>query len=650
MRRAILPALVALVAMPSPATAGWAQPVVPVSPRAEAADLDIRDPSLAEVGGVPYVAWSEYDRAEQNYDVRVARVDAATGAWVQPWAGVGDFDGGINRSSLHDGREPSLASIDGVPWVAWVERDGTNDELRVARLDSVTNRWVQPWTGVSDFYGGINQRSGVGANAGFPSLASIGGVPYVAWAEAADTGSELRVARLEGDAWEQAWPGVTNDYGGINQSTNGFATLPSLASVGGVPYVAWAEYDGTNYEARVARLDAATRGWEQPWAGVSDGSGGINESTVRTAFEPSLTSIGGVPYLAWDEYDGTNTDVRVARLSAGAWSQPWAGVSTTSGGVEGPTTHYADEPSVAAVGGVPFVAWRDSQGTNYEIRAARLGGGAWSQPWTGVVSRPAAGEAGQPSLAPIGGVPFVAWREAGATRNGRPHVGRLEPEFTSESAVPTLTGATLTAEVRTFGIPYPIGFEYGTTFEHQTAPAAGPAGSEPVTVGSRIGGLTPATAVRFRPFAIAGLPAPRVLGRPGAFSTLSPPDTTPRDTTPPAFVGPVRAAPSKFVVGPRRRTAAARRKRVGRGTTFRYRLTEAARVVFTIERRHGRRHRRIGGLRQQAGAGANAKRFSGRIGRRRLSPGRYRAALIATDAVGNTSRATRVAFRVVRGR
>jgi len=49
-----------------------------------------------------------------------------------------------------------------------------------------------------------------------------------------------------------------------------------------------------------------------------------------------------------------------------------------------------------------------------------------------------------------------------------------------------------------------------------------------------------------------------------------------------------------------------------------------------------------------AGPGALRAPFSGRIGARRLAPGRYRDTLVATDAAGNRSSAVRVAFTVVR--
>ena len=45
--------------------------------------------------------------------------------------------------------------------------------------------------------------------------------------------------------------------------------------------------------------------------------------------------------------------------------------------------------------------------------------------------------------------------------------------------------------------------------------------------------------------------------------------------------------------------------------------------------------------------GANTLEFSGRIGRRALKRGRYRAVITATDAAGNRSAAKSVRFRVV---
>jgi hypothetical protein len=144
------------------------------------------------------------------------------------------------------------------------------------------------------------------------------------------------------------------------------------------------------------------------------------------------------------------------------------------------------------------------------------------------------------------------------------------------------------------------------------------------------------------------------------------------DSTAPAFVGRVTANPSTFAVNPRgapERAVTSRRRTVRKGTTFRFRLSEAARVVFTIERRRtGRRvgrscrrqtpanrrrprcirYTRISAFATPARQGPNAKRFSGRIGRRRLVVASYRARLLATDTARNRSRPRLVAFRIVR--
>jgi hypothetical protein len=92
-------------------------------------------------------------------------------------------------------------------------------------------------------------------------------------------------------------------------------------------------------------------------------------------------------------------------------------------------------------------------------------------------------------------------------------------------------------------------------------------------------------------------------------------------------------------------------KRAKKGTTFVYTLSEKARVVFTIEKRKkGKRARfsRVGRFAQNGKLGVNRKKFSGKLGRKKLKAGRYRANLKATDAAGNVSVVKRLSFKVVR--
>jgi hypothetical protein len=522
-----LAALVAiLLLLPAAAEATWNQPVGGPSPINEAEGRNAFKPSVTAIGGVPYVAWSEID--DTNFEVRVARVNGTGTDWEEPWTGVSATSGGINESTNRDGGQPSLTAIGGVPYVAWEETDGTNSELRVARLNG-TGGWEEPWTGVSATSGGINESTN--RDGGQPSLTAIGDVPYVAWSEDDGANNEIRVARLNaaGTAWEEPWTGVSATSGEINEDTDLNGAQPSLTPVGGVPYVAWSEDDGANNEIRVARLNAAGTAWEQPVGGASP----INQANDQLAVNPSLTAIGGVPYVAWREDDGTNFEIRVTRLNVGgtAWEQVVGGPSP----INQADGESAERPSLTAIGGVPYVTWSEDDGPTNELRAARLNaaGTAWEGPWTGA-SATSGGinqandlDARDPSLTPIGGVPYVGWSENDGT-NFELRVARLEPEFTTQAATPSSAGATFVTDVRTYGIPYPVGFRFGSALESETPTETTPAGTENVTVTRQVGGLSPSTGYQFRPFATAGLAQPRVFGTTGTFTTLpAPPGPAP---------------------------------------------------------------------------------------------------------------------------
>jgi hypothetical protein len=149
-------------------------------------------------------------------------------------------------------------------------------------------------------------------------------------------------------------------------------------------------------------------------------------------------------------------------------------------------------------------------------------------------------------------------------------------------------------------------------------------------------------------------------GTPGAGAT---------DTIPPVFLA-AKLTHKIFAVDKKGAVETLVAARAKKGTTFVYTLSEAGRVLFTIEQRQkgrrvgrkclkpSRRNRnrkpctryvRIGRFAQASVAGVNRKKFSGRIGRRSLKPGRYRATLVASDAGGNKSQLKRLSFKVVRG-
>ncbi|MCA1700809.1 MAG: hypothetical protein LC790_18655 [Actinobacteria bacterium] len=126
---------------------------------------------------------------------------------------------------------------------------------------------------------------------------------------------------------------------------------------------------------------------------------------------------------------------------------------------------------------------------------------------------------------------------------------------------------------------------------------------------------------------------------------------------------------SRLLVAPKALATKRSRRHRRAGTSFRYTLSEAARVVFTIEKKtRGRRvggkcrqrtqrnrkarrctrYKRSGSFSQQGAARRNRKRFSGKLRGKPLPSGSYRATLLATDAAGNVSKRKRVGFRVLR--
>jgi DNA-binding beta-propeller fold protein YncE len=123
---------------------------------------------------------------------------------------------------------------------------------------------------------------------------------------------------------------------------------------------------------------------------------------------------------------------------------------------------------------------------------------------------------------------------------------------------------------------------------------------------------------------------------PGALASLdrAVPESSPvSDTVAPGVSG-FKLSPSRF------------RVRSKRGASFRFSLTEPASVRITIERVRPRR--RVATLIFEGRLrGANRIRFRGRVRKRPLRYGAYRATIVATDAAGNSSAPRRARFTVL---
>ncbi len=497
MKRTAAIAIVLVLAGVASASAAWRQPVGGVSPINLAAGTNAGPPSLTAIGGVPYLAWAEGNQ------VGVARLNADGTAWqgITPaplavsaptqvsitstagtplvavahteagaevvnvfrpnTAGTGWDPVGSRLSSF--GTQPSMTTVAGVPYITWIDTNGGNKEVFVAHLNSAGNGWVPDRDAPSP----INVSTSADANA--PGLADVGGVPWVAWHEAAGAQNNVYVAKLTGSTWTKVPAAVTP----VDKVASADAQTVSLTAMGGVPWISWAEQQGSSYQIRVARFDSATDAWVR----VADSISPINADPARVANETRLNSFDGVPYVAWHEVTATGTEIRVARLnSAGTgWER------------------LADSPSP--------------------------------------INQSPSQNAGAVSLANVGGIPFVAWKEPDAGGVNQVRVSRLEPEFQAQSVSPGSTTATASATWHTYGLRYPIGFDYGSALEHSTTPALSPLGEQAPTITQEISGLSPSGNYQLRSYATAPVPPKLSASSTTLFQTSGATDMTPPETT-----------------------------------------------------------------------------------------------------------------------
>ena len=114
---------------------------------------------------------------------------------------------------------------------------------------------------------------------------------------------------------------------------------------------------------------------------------------------------------------------------------------------------------------------------------------------------------------------------------------------------------------------------------------------------------------------------------------------------------------SSFSVRPRRfaamRSGSSIAAQVRRGARVRYALSERARVKFTVKRRgtlrRGQRRTVRGSFSHRGAKGNNRFKFTGRLRRKKLVPGRYWLLATPRDAAGNKGQTKRAAFVIVRG-
>jgi hypothetical protein len=207
-----------------------------------------------------------------------------------------------------------------------------------------------------------------------PSIAAVGGVPYVAFTKPVGSADQVFVDRWSGSAWTSVGDGT------LNVDTSANASAPSIANVAGVPYVAWTE---------------AGHVYVKDWNGSAWAAVGGDVSVSGNAFRQSIAGVGTIPYVSFID----NGSVYVKQWNGSAWTQVGTAVNPSLDG---------QEDTITNIGGVPWVAYTVFN-SGYDLYVATLSGGSWLS--EGPLNVNANHTSQHLSLIGIGGVPFLAWEE-----------------------------------------------------------------------------------------------------------------------------------------------------------------------------------------------------------------------------------------------
>ena len=270
---------------------------------------------------------------------------------------------------------------------------------REAVAGGTYNIYVKKWDGTTWNSLGGSLNISPTKNADYQVLAlDSGGFPIVAWNEFDGTSNNIYVKKWNGTAW--ALVGTTF----LDVNSNQPATNPSLAlDSSGFPTVAWSEKDATSYNIYVKKWNGTV--WNQLSMTF------LNVSSGKDADNPSLAlDSSGIPTVAWSEFDGTSKNIYVKKWNGSAWG-------LIGGLLDANLNQKAETPSLALdSGGFPTVAWREFNGTLYNIYVKKWDGTMWNQLSTPLNAVPK--DATSPSLAlDSSGFPTVAWQEYDGTSN-----------------------------------------------------------------------------------------------------------------------------------------------------------------------------------------------------------------------------------------
>jgi hypothetical protein len=350
-------------------------------------------PRIAAVGSTPYVVWYENVPAS-----------AVTNVYVKYYNGTyWDPGQNLNVKGTFHGQAPSIASGNGLPYVAWHEF-----------LSSKLYLFAKYYNGTAWEQLGGSITGGWNTAADYPSIAVYNGTAYVAYSQN-NSALQIMVKHYNGSDWQQ-------DGNILNMDSGQNAEYPHLVFYNGTPFVIWHENNSAGKtQIYVKHYNGSS--WEQ------DGVGSLNINPAASAQLPHLAFVNGTPYAAWSEPTG----IYVKRYSGGVWTQIGAG-----GPLNVDPSKLVISSGIAVSGGTPYVVWSEDNGAYYQVYVKHLNGTNWVQDG-GSLNLSTSQSAYDPRIADVGGTPYVTWYESNSAGIYQTYVKHWGTPNTTPTIPPTPT-------------------------------------------------------------------------------------------------------------------------------------------------------------------------------------------------------------------
>ncbi len=334
-------------------------------------------PHLIEANGKVYVGWSEFINADANDEVQVSVYNGNDAA--PAWTRVVGGSNGLNHDTVGSAAAAiKLAEFSGKLYATWTE-DAAGPSLQIRAAVYNGNDSAPAWIFI-DGGGATGLNKNTGQFGGDPQLVVFNSKLYLIWSETnAGLVSQIRAAVYSGDDSAPAWTFVDgNGANGLNKNTAQDAQAPTVGVYNSKLYLAWQESNGTQDQVRISVYNGNDSA--PAWTRI-DGGGvnGLNYSTAQNATKIKMITTSRDLVLFWLESTGLVTPIR-ARVYNGLDGAPgWIFTDGGAGGINANNSFSVEnaQPTAFAVGFTWLTAWMESIGGAQSLRVAYYGN-AWS--------------------------------------------------------------------------------------------------------------------------------------------------------------------------------------------------------------------------------------------------------------------------------